>query len=42
MTLINDDYLAEILGGTLLLRSGKLTPAELADEVPARLRNPSG
>ena len=28
--------------GTLLLRSDKLTPAELADEVLVRLRDPSG
>jgi hypothetical protein len=28
--------------GTLLLRSDKLTPAELADEVLARLQDPSG
>jgi hypothetical protein len=28
--------------GTLLLRSDKLTPAELADEVLSRLPDPSG
>jgi hypothetical protein len=33
---------ARVPPGTLLLRSDKLTPAELADEVLSRLRNPSG
>ena len=33
---------ARVPPGTLLLRSDKLTPAELADEVLARLRNLSG
>jgi hypothetical protein len=33
---------ARVPPGTLLLRSDKLTPAELADEVLVRLRNPSG
>jgi AAA domain len=33
---------ARVPPGTLLLRSDKLTPAELADEVLARLRGPSG
>jgi hypothetical protein len=33
---------ARVPPGTLLLRSDKLTPSELADEVLARLRDPSG
>jgi hypothetical protein len=33
---------ARVPPGTLLLRSDKLTPAELADEVLSRLRNQSG
>jgi len=33
---------AHVPPGTLLLRSDKLTPAELADEVLTRLRDPSG
>src|ERR1700751_2740467 len=33
---------ARVPPGTLLLRSDKLTPAELADEVLARLQDPSG
>jgi hypothetical protein len=33
---------ARVPPGTLLLRSDKLTPAELADEVLARLRDLSG
>jgi AAA domain len=33
---------ARVPPGTLLLRSDKLTPDELADEVLARLRDPSG